>query len=166
MKTLITLLLLSLLSLPVQANDCGLNLWNEMAIDQRAELLYDLDYFASDLPECLSALSYEDLKLAAHKEYAEQIIAKFHDSVDREGIEQSDFIVETDPELNYLYVLVSDQGVILGGIVSFFQEGLDEEGNEGDISWSATVRFDSTGDLLTDENGTGFEDLYYEWSGH
>lgn len=166
MKALISLLLLCSLSPEVRASDCGVTLWNEMGQEQRANQLSDLDYFASELPACLKALSFDELKLLAHEEYASKIIAKFHESVDREGIEQSDYLIETGPELSSAYLLLSDQGVILGGVVSFYQAGLDQDGNEADISWSASARFDSSGELLRDENGSEIDDLYYEWSGH
>ncbi len=150
--------------------------WGNLSRTVQAEILNELEYIADeDLPLETSVIRYTELGfdfdrslIAApeHKLYFEKIMVTFDREVSREGIEQSPFVAHGKEEVTSLFLLVNLDGRILGSLMHKSQDGRDENGEDGDISWSAAVRFDPAGGLFRDDGGNPFDDLYFEWSGH
>lgn len=149
--------------------------WGQMSLEQRSALLEDLDFIdTEDLPEGVQLLEVAtfgemDLTLLsdpAQVSFVEQLLLTVDETIDRESIDQSPYYAEGEPTVSELYLLLDKEGVILGGHIYMYQDGVDEEGLAGDINWSASMRFDEEGKPFEDENGQEVDDLYYEWSGH
>ena len=157
--------------------DLSAKSWAELSLDQKAELLLDLEYLdESDLPKDVSLINYlpsssvktEDLKVAnsAHQNYIEKILQVFEDEVSREDIEQSEYSAYGDAEISELYLIVDANQNILAGFLGMYQDGRDQDGNDSDVNWQARVRFDANGEILKDERGQTYDELYFQWSGH
>ena len=151
------------------------SLWSDMSLEQRALILDELEYIDdSELPFESNVLSLvENWKFDLNsieskplKTLAENVLATIESEISREAIEQSYYYSEGPIEITSFYVLLNSKGEALGGYVSVYQAGVDEDGNDSDISWSSSIRFNSTGGLFLNSNGDPVDDLYYEWSGH
>ncbi len=151
--------------------------WDSMSLDDRAEILSDLEYISDeDLPENSEVIRYVDAELVLagdliipnpdHRIYIEKIIEVFEDEVSREDIEQSEYSAFGDPQISLLYLLIDHSGAIVGALLGFYQDGRDIDGEDSDVNWSAYVRFNSEGEILSDENSQTYDELYFEWSGH
>lgn len=150
--------------------------WNHLDRATQADILQSLDYLdKAELPLGTSVAAYTDFHNAStaskisnktHQEYVKKIISVFDREVSREEIEQSPFQTYGDEQIPGIYLLVDCNQEILGALLYKYQDGRDEDGNEGDINWSASARFDQDGELFVDEHGKPYDDLYFEWSGH
>jgi hypothetical protein len=143
--------------------------WSDLSKGQQSELLYDLEYLDEDeLPsETIVIDLLEELEVYPQFElFMKSASARFNVEVDRESIEQSPYRSFGEEELLTFYILVDANQEILGAYAYFKQDGRDENGNEGDINWSASVRFDQEAQFFTDENGQRVDELRFEWSGH
>ena len=172
MKALSLLILSAFVGYTAEANcDAHLQAWSLLTQDEKAEILT----FESDLPTGLKTveyvgfgMSYDESKITdeAHKAFIAKMIATFEREVSKEEIEQSEYQADGEPRLSELYLLVTENGQILGGKVSFYQNGVDQEGEEGDINWQASVRMDENAEPFKNQDGVTYDDLYFEWSGH
>lgn len=157
--------------------DLSAKTWKDLSLDQQAELLLDLEYTdESDLPKGVSVINYlpsssvktEDLKVTnpVHQNYIKKILQVFEDEVSREDIEQSEYSAFGDAEISELYLIVDANQNILAGILGMYQDGRDQDGNDSDVNWQSRVRFDANGEILIDDNGQTYDELYFQWSGH
>jgi hypothetical protein len=172
MKAFCLLILSAFTGFVAEANcDAQLQVWNNLTLDQKAEVLT----FESDLPSGLKMIEYanfytefDESKVTdeAHKAFIAKMIATFDREVSKEEIEQSDYQKDGVPMISGLYLLLAENGQILGGKISYRQNGLDQEGEEGDINWQASVRMDESAEPFKNLDGVTYDDLYFEWSGH
>lgn len=147
--------------------------WDELSKSDQADILYDLSYSSGDDlvgVQVIDLLTEENFVIEnVPKEYREVVkiaLETFDNEMSRESIEQSPYSTYGDEELIELYVLVNKAGVVLGGIISAYQDGRDQDGNDSDVNWSATMRFDGEGKPFEDENGYSVDEMNFEWSGH
>lgn len=148
--------------------------WGELSLDEQADILYELDYLedgtvpGTTVVNLVSSgkVSFLDIQDIEQRKLAEKIIIFFEREVDRESIDQSPYATYGEPRLVGFYFLLNSLGQVLAGSISFFQDGRDEDGEEADINWRASMRFDSEGKPFVNENGEYYDDLRFEWSGH
>lgn len=143
--------------------------WENLSKSQQYDLLYDLEYLGEDaLPQGTKVLNLteEARSYPQFKTYMDLVTALFKNDVDREAIDQSPYEADGNEEVRDFYVLIDENNQILGAYVYLYQDGLDEDGNKGDINWSASARFDQNGAFFTDQEGNIFDELRFEWSGH
>ncbi|MGH1467976.1 MAG: hypothetical protein ACRBBP_03720 [Bdellovibrionales bacterium] len=148
--------------------------WDELSLSDQADILYNLDYFSPDDElkgvQVINLLTEgEFIAEEVSEEYravAKIALETFDDEVSRESIEQSPYSTYGDEEVIEFYLLTDVSGKILGGTVSFYQDGRDQDGEDSDVNWSATMRLDADGKPFKDENGYSVDEMRFEWSGH
>jgi hypothetical protein len=151
--------------------------WQSLSLDQQAELLLDLEYIdEAELPKDITVLNYhsssftpvEDLRITnpVHQAYVDQILGVFESEVSRESIEQSEYSAFGDSQISELYLILDTDGNIVAAILGMYQDGRDQDGNDSDVNWSARVRFNEEAEILKDDRGQTYDELYFEWSGH
>ncbi len=152
--------------------------WGVMDPDEKADLLYNVcEGFDVEIPKGLkpvkplqglaSDVSIYEKYDGDYGDYINRLFGSVIKTADRESIEQSPYMSNGDPTVSSLCLLI-DEGsqLVLGSYITVFQGGLDENGEEADISWTFRMRADSEARLLVNESGGSYDDQYYEWSGH
>ncbi len=203
LKFLITLAFLAL-PLGLQAQDCGELITNVLegstrhfSVDQAVSLsawqaledskkIYFLQNDTETLREIFTdpkVIAISDLKAIEQiqnprlKEFAEQAVARFDDTVYREELEQTEFGLIEDFEYEMMIYTNEGEDLILGAQVSSLVKGFEITENLissyptreaaqaagadllDDINWSTTGYIDFDFRVINEE------DLYYEWSG-
>ncbi len=153
------------------------NKWSELSLEQKANLLLELEYIEeANLPKDIKIINYAakgdldtkslNITNKVHHVYVQSLLEAFEDKVSRESIEQSEYSEYGESVITSLYLIIDNSGVVIASVLEMFQDGRDQDGNESDVNWRALVRFDQNGDVLLDESGQPFDELYFEWSGH
>jgi len=149
--------------------------WTELSVDQKASYLEELYYYGDGgSVEGVRPISIKTEKLllnspyrGKYSSYINKLFSTFKKEVDREAIEQYDGeLLAIGPRVTTLILIIDSYQKVLASVISTQQEGLDPEGNSGDISWSAWLRADQNAHVLRNRSGRAYDDLYYEWSGY
>jgi len=146
MKTLI----LIILTLSVSISSAMTTDWSELSKSDQYEILLDLEsHGEEDLPNKSVVINMLDdtKKNSDLLAYRDLTLAKFESEVDRESIDQSPYSTYGDKRILSFYILTDAHQKILGAYIYLYQDGRDEDGNEGDINWGASARFDHNGDF-------------------
>jgi hypothetical protein len=167
MKNLITLFCFLLTSTAWSVN------WADLSVEDQAEILYDLSYYV-DFDEAedveIYKVNVDNLTLYSdykgkYESYISKLLNTFINKVDTEAIDQSPYLTSGEPEVTSITLLVNLNDEVVGAEIRVYQEGTFEDGEESDINWTASLRADKNAQVLRDENGNPFDDLYFEWSG-
>lgn len=145
--------------------------WTDLSLEEQAEILYDLDYLprydTDRLPLGTRVIEIDIESVPSrYSDIVNRVLENVEREISREGIEQSPYSTYGEEEITAFYLLVNKTGLPLGGVINLYQEGrYEEEDDSEDINWSASLRFDSSGEPFEDENGP-VDELRFEWSGH
>lgn len=149
--------------------------WRDLSQDQKASYLEELYYYSDGLGvEDVKVISLESSHLllrsryeGKYSDYINKLFSTFRKNVDREAIEQYEGqALDEGPVVSTLILVVDDNQNILASVISAIQNGVDAEGNAGDISWSAWLRGDQNARVFRSLSGQVYDILYYEWSGY
>lgn len=156
--------------------DETLKAWDQLGKTEQVRILEEVEFISpNELPAGIELIRYTDgskpfdvskVSNKAHKAYIDKIVGLFDIEVSREEIENSPFQPVGEAIVTAMDLLVACDRIVVGAVMSRYQEGVDEDGETGDINWSASVRFDENGEIHLDENGMPIDDLVYQWSGH
>jgi len=141
--------------------------WDEMSKTDKYDVLWELDYTPQDqLPADTKSINLlkELSTYPEHQAYFDAALITL-DEIDRESIEQSPYSTHGPEELIEFIILLKNNEV-LGARIYMYQDGRDENGEDSDVNWGASVTLGSDADFFKDENGEAFDDLRFEWSGH
>ncbi len=147
--------------------------WEQLSRDDQAEFLTDLEYKQTDTLPGLKVLclgdedkfSLQDIP-RNFRDFVEKVFETSDEEISRESIEQSDYEAYGDEEILSLCLLLGENEEVLGGAIGFYQDGRDEDGQEGDINWQANLIFDQNAEVFRNSDGQAYSDLYFDWSGH
>lgn len=149
--------------------------WGELGQDQKASYLEELYYYSDGLGvEDVEVISIDTDNLllnsryhGKYSHYINKLFEVFQKNVDREAIEQFEGApLAQGPEVSSLILVIDSDQNIIGSVLAAIQRGVDEQGDTGDISWSAWLRADENAQVLKNNLGQVYDDLYYEWSGY